>query len=78
MTMADRIPAMSDADLASLHANAQRLETSAANPVQQKAASEMLPIITAELAEREARKPPKPAPKARKPKAPRAAPTVAA
>ena len=68
MTMADRIPAMSDADLASLHANAQRLETSA-NPVQQKAATEMLPLITAELAEREARKPPKPAPKARKPRA---------
>ena len=66
MTMADRLPTMTDADLASLHANAQRLETTAATPGQQKAAADMLPLIAAELAEREARKPPKPAPKPRK------------
>ena len=66
MSMADKLPTMSDADLASLHANAQRLETTAATPGQQKAAADMLPLIEAELASREAAKPPKPAPKPRK------------
>ena len=66
MSMADRLPTMTDADLASLHANARRLETQGATPGQQKAAADMLPLITAELAEREARKPPKPAAKPRK------------
>ena len=66
MSMADRLPTMSDADLASLHANAKRLETTAATPGQQKAAGEMLPLVEAELAAREAKKPPKPAPKPRK------------
>ena len=60
MSMSDRLPGMSDQDLATLHANAQRLEDRGA-PAQQKAAAEMMPLITAELAEREARKPPKPA-----------------
>ena len=73
MSMVDRIPAMSDADLASLHANAQRLETQGTTPGQQKAAAEMLPLIAAELAERESRKPPKPAPKPRKTAAKKAA-----
>ena len=73
MSMIDRIPTMADADLATLLANARRLEDSGA-PAQQKAAAEMLPLITAELAEREARKPPKPAPRARKTAAKRTAP----
>ena len=79
MSMVDRIPAMSDADLASLQANAQRLETTATTPGQQKAAAEMLPVIAAELAEREARKP-KPAPRVRKaaPRKSAAAPSVEA
>ncbi len=58
MNMLERIPEMTDQELATLHGNAQRLESSGA-PAQQKAAAEMLPAITAELAEREARKPPK-------------------
>ena len=66
MSMLDRIPGMSDADLANLHANAQRLETGAATPAQKQAAADMLPAITAELAEREARKPKKAPPKSRK------------
>jgi hypothetical protein len=64
MTLNDRIPDMSDPDLTSLHANAQRLET-AGSAAQQKAAAEILPVITAELERREAAKPPKPAPKKR-------------
>ena len=73
MSMADRIPGMSDIDLATLHANAQRLQTTAATPGQQQAAAEMLPLIAAELAEREARKPKKAPPKPRKRAAPKAA-----
>ena len=65
MSMVDRIPAMSDADLASLHATAQRLETEGTTPGQKAAAAEMLPVIAAELAQRLAAKP-KPAAKARK------------
>ena len=59
MSMLDRIPEMTDAELANLHANAQRLETTAATPAQKQAATDMLPAIAAELAEREARKPKK-------------------
>ena len=65
MSMVDRIPGMSDADLASLHANAQRLETEGTTPGQKAAAAEMLPVIAAELAQRQAAKP-KPAAKPRK------------
>ena len=65
MSMSDRIPGMSDPDLATLHANAQRLEQSGA-PAQQKAAAEMLPLIAAELAERESKKPKKAPAKPRK------------
>ena len=72
MSMADRIPAMSDADLASLRDNAQRLETQGTTPGQKQAAADMLPLITAELAEREARKPKKAPPKSRKKAAPAA------
>ena len=58
MNMLERIPEMTDQELATLHGNAQRLESAGA-PAQQKAAAEMLPAINAELAEREARKPKK-------------------
>jgi hypothetical protein len=68
MTLDERIPAMTEADLKSLQANAQRLET-AGTAAQQKAAGEILPTITAELEKREAAKPPKPAPKKRVAKA---------
>ena len=70
MTLDERIPEMTEADLKSLLANAQRLETTG-TAAQQKAAGEILPAITAELEKREAAKPPKPAPKKRvaKPKA---------
>lgn len=56
MTMADRIPDLDDKALANLLANAQRLESAGA-PAQQQAATEMLPLIQAELATREAAKP---------------------
>lgn len=62
MTLDERIPGMSEADLLSLQANAQRLSTSA-DASQQAKAADILPAITAELAKREAAKPPKPAPK---------------
>ncbi len=68
MTMAERIPTLDDAQLGALHANAVRLEGSGA-PAQQKAAAEMLPLITAELEAREARKPPE----VKKPRAKKAA-----
>ena len=64
MAMADIIPQLGDKELGNLHANAMRLESTGA-PAQQKAAAEMLPLITAELEAREARKP-KPAPRAKK------------
>ena len=67
MAMAEMIPSLDDKQLQTLHANALRLEGSGA-PAQQKAAAEMLPLITAELEAREARKP-KPAAKVRKPRA---------
>ena len=56
MTMAELIPTLDDQQLGNLHANALRLEGAGA-PGQQKAAAEMLPLITAELEAREARKP---------------------
>jgi len=69
MTMADRIPDLDDKALANLLANAQRLESAGA-PAQQQAAAEMLPLIQAELATREAAKPKPvrktPAPRAKK------------
>jgi hypothetical protein len=64
MAMADIIPQLGDKELGNLHANALRLEGTGA-PAQQKAAAEMLPLITAELEAREARKP-TPVAKARK------------
>ena len=69
MTMADRIPDLDDKALANLLANAQRLENQGA-PAQQKAATEMLPLIQAELETRQAAKPKPvrktPAPRAKK------------
>lgn len=61
MTMIDRLPAMDDAGLANLHANATRLGQSG-TAQQQTAAAEMIPAIEAELAAREARKPPRKTP----------------
>lgn len=52
-TLADRIPAMSDADLASLGANATRLMEHGA-PNQVIAATELSPLVEAEIARRAA------------------------
>ena len=68
MTMADRIPGMSDQDLRTLHANAERLQRDG-KPGPQAAAGELLPLIAAEMAQREAAKP---APAKKKPAAKRA------
>ncbi|GLK50457.1 hypothetical protein GCM10017620_34310 [Brevundimonas intermedia] len=66
-TLADKIPAMTDADLNSLRANATRLaETGASTQVM--AAADILPIIDAEVARRAA------LPKAAKAPVKRAAP----
>lgn len=51
--LADMIPAMSDADLKSLRANAERLSTSGSD-AQVNAAAEILPLIEAETARRAA------------------------
>ena len=63
MTMADMIPTMHDADLASLQGNAQRLEATGTDK-QKRDAAELLPLIAAEMADREAKKPAKAAKKA--------------
>ena len=65
MAVADLIPQLTDDELVSLHANASRLGVGASGVRQAEAAS-LIPLIDAELAEREARKPPK-AVKAAKP-----------
>lgn len=51
--LADMIPAMTDADLMSLRANAQRL-SAAGTPAQVNAAADILPLIDAEVARRAA------------------------
>ena len=66
MAIADMLPTMDDSALASLRVNAARLQDSAAG-AQQKQAALLLPLIDAELAERDARKPPKP-PRVTKPR----------
>jgi hypothetical protein len=58
MAIADRLPTLDDAALASLRANAARLQ--AGGGAKQEEAAMLLPLIEAEIAEREARKPPKP------------------
>lgn len=50
-TMLDRIPTMSDSDLASLLANATRLSESG-SAKQQSAANDLLPALTAETTSR--------------------------
>lgn len=63
-SLAERLPTLTDADLKSLRANAERL-ASAGSPVQAASAAEIVPLIDAELAVRAAR----PAPP-KKPRAP--------
>ena len=60
MAIADMLPTMDDTALASLRVNASRLEAGE-DGARQKQAAVLLPLIDAELAERDARKPPKPA-----------------
>jgi hypothetical protein len=48
----DRVPQMDDKALATLHANAVRLKESGANARQRASASDLLPVIEAELAAR--------------------------
>ena len=57
MNMAAMIPQLADKELATLHANALRLQ--AQGGTKQDAAAELLPLIAAELAERSAKAPKK-------------------
>src|SRR5438128_2150514 len=64
----DRVPAMSDAELATLHVNALRLVQSG-NERQRTSAAALMPVIETELALREANKPvkkPRAAPRKKK------------
>ena len=61
MALANMLPTMDDAALSSLMANAKRLQTGAEGPRRDQAA-ELVPLIEAEQAERQSKKPPKPAP----------------
>ena len=73
MALADMLPTMDDAALASLMSNAKRLQSGAEGPRRDQAA-ELVPLIEAEQADRQAKKPPKPAPvRRRKAAAPPAA-----
>jgi hypothetical protein len=54
--LSERLPGMDLKDLATLRANAVRLQASGA-PNQQAAATDLLPLIDAELADRKARAP---------------------
>ena len=56
MAVADLIPQMSDAELQSLHDNARRIEATSTGQKQVQA-SELRPLIEAELVRREAAKP---------------------
>ena len=58
MQLSERLPGMDLKDLATLRANAVRLQSSGA-PNQQAAASDLLPLIDAELAGRKAAAPAK-------------------
>ena len=73
MSIDERIPALSDKELATLHSNAERLARTGA-PKQQGEAQRLMPLIEAEQAERKARAP---AAKAAAPRAraPRKTPT---
>ncbi len=59
MAIADMLPTLDDTALASLRVNASRLEAGE-DGARQKQAAVLLPLIDAEMAERDARKPPKP------------------
>ena len=63
MALADLIPTMDDTQLKTLRANAVRLQTEG-DTAKQAAATEILPVIDNEMAERAAKNP-KPAPKPR-------------
>ena len=56
MNIDDKLPSLTDKELANLRSNAQRLGTSG-TPKQQAEASRLLPLITAELDGRKARAP---------------------
>jgi hypothetical protein len=58
MAVADLIPQMSDAELLSLHSNARRIEATSTG-LKQEQASQLRPLIEAELVKREASKPAK-------------------
>ena len=78
MAIQDLIPVMEDKDLVTLRGNARRLEASG-SAKQQAAATELLPLIDAEIATRKARLPAKAAPAKRiSAKAKKAAEDVAA
>ncbi len=66
MTIAERIPVLTDAELANLNANARRLSDTG-TPAQRSAAADLMPLIEAQIADRIARKPVK-AKAVRKPK----------
>jgi hypothetical protein len=53
MTLAERIPSMSDADLASLYASAVRL--SAGDGARKRKAADLLPALEAEMGARKVR-----------------------
>ena len=59
MTLADRLPTFDDAALVNLRSNAIRLSVDTTDDRQEDAVA-LLPLIEAEIAGREARKPPKP------------------
>ena len=59
MAVADMLPTMDDKALETLRSNALRLQDEPEG-ARQKQAAMLLPLIEAELADREARKPPKP------------------
>ena len=69
MTIADKLPTISDKEIDTLRDNALRLQSSG-DAKQRAAADALLPLIEAERAERQARKPP-PAARARKTAAPK-------
>ena len=77
MAIADMLPTMDDAALANLRINASRLQADADGARQEQAAL-LLPLIDAELAERDARKPPKPARAVRAKAKPKARPKTEA
>ncbi|WP_309093300.1 hypothetical protein [Phenylobacterium sp.] len=73
--LAEMVPAMSDADLKALRANAARL-SGTGSPAQSAAADEILPIIDAEASRRAALPPIAVAPRKRAPATKKAAPVT--